>query len=117
MSFSLSITPSASAELCRQASFAGTPGVMHLDFLEDTCGEGWLHIRLRPGQFSGVPVARTDGITLFAPPNQLYLLTGLTLNYIGDLSGGGFLINSPENAEGCSCGAGFRLLLSSNVKK
>ena len=108
--YCLTITPRAAAELGRQAAFAGTPGRMHLDLMEDiSCREGWLHIRLRPGDLKGVPVARTDGVTLFAPFDQLALLNGLSLNYYGDLSGGGFLITSPEGAESCVCGAGFRV--------
>lgn len=107
---SLAITPPAAAELGRQASFAGTAGLMHLDLVDDSAGEGWMHVRLRPGDFSGVPVARADGVTLYAPADQLDVLSGLTLNYYGDLSGGGFLISSPEGTELCACGAGFRRL-------
>ncbi len=106
----LSITPTAAAELGRQAAFAGIPGMMHLDLIEDALGEGWLHIRLRPGSFTGVPIARTDGVTLYAPASQVSMLKGLSLNYYGDLSGGGFLISVPEGAQGCACGAGFRTL-------
>ncbi len=105
---SLLITREAASELGRQAAFGGSPGVMHLDLQEDSCGEGWLHIRLRPGIHGGVPIARTDGITLYAPSQQVELLQGLKLNYYGDLSGGGFLISTPESAEGCACGSGFR---------
>ena len=104
----LGITPTAAAELVRQSAFAGTPGLMHLELIEDTCGEGWLHVRLQPGQCSGEPVARADGITLYAPADQLSLISGLSLNYHGDLSGGGFLISSPYGAESCACGGGFR---------
>ncbi len=111
---SLTITPSAAAELCRQAAFAGTPGEMYLDLVQDSCGEGWLHIRLRAGHHNGVPIARTDGATLFVPADQLNLLQGLRLNYYGDLSGGGFLITPPEGAECCACGAGFRYLVGTN---
>ena len=107
---SLSITPTAAAELGRQAAFAGMPGSMHLDLLEDTCQEGWLHLRLQPGQLNGVPIARTDGITLYAPVEQLEIFKGLRLNYYGDLSGGGFLLSPPEGSECCVCGAGFRVL-------
>ena len=39
---------------------------------------------------------------------QLPLLQGLRLNYFGDLTGGGFLISTPEQAESCACGSGFR---------
>ena len=104
------ITSLAAAELGRQAAFAGTPGVMHIDLLEDTCGEGWLHIRLRPGDCLGVPIARKEGMTLYAPLDQLSLLSGLCLTYYGDLRGGGFLITVPEGSEGCACcGSGFRV--------
>ena len=64
----------------------------------------------KPGELSGVPIARTDGVTLYAPIDQIALLSGLSLNYYGDLSGGGFLISTPQGAEGCACGAGFRSL-------
>ena len=104
----LTITSSAAAELGRQASFAGTAGKMHIDLLKDPCSEGWLHIRLQPGSVKGVPIARTDGVTLYAPSDQLKLFKGLILNYYDDLSGGGFLISSPEGAESCACGSGFR---------
>ncbi len=106
----LSITPRAAAELGRQAANGKNPGIMHLDLVEDTCGEGWFHIRLRPGDFSGVPVVRVDGVTLFAPKEQFAIFQGLCLDYYGDLSGGGFLITSPIGSESCACGAGFRQL-------
>ena len=102
---SLLITDAAAAELCRQAAVAGTPGLMHLDLLEGRCA-AWT-IRLRPGHLSGIPVARADGITLYAPADQVALLNGLRLDYRGDLSGGGFLVRSGEGVSGCACGASF----------
>ena len=112
--YSLTISPTAAAELIRFSAFAGTPGEAHLDLLEDSCNEGWFHIRLRPGQHHGVPIARTNGVTLYAQLDQCDLLQGLTLNYFSDLSGGGFLISIPEGLEGCSCGAGFRKIKDSS---
>tara|TARA_Y100001968_G_scaffold314726_1_gene340463 strand:+ start:471 stop:812 length:342 start_codon:yes stop_codon:yes gene_type:complete len=107
---SFAITQQAAAELVRQASFAGTPGYMYIDFLKDSCDEGWMHIQLLPGSNDGVPLARTDGVTLFVSPDKLSLFQGLKLNYFGDLSGGGFLISTPDGAESCACGAGFRFV-------
>lgn len=101
----LRITPAAAAELSRQASVAGTPGLMHLDLLEGSC-ERWA-IRLRPGHLAGTPLARADGVTLYAPPGQAALLAGLLLDYKGDLSGGGFLIRASEGMRCCACGASF----------
>jgi Fe-S cluster assembly iron-binding protein IscA len=102
---SLRITSAAAAELCRQAAVAGTPGLMHIDLLEGGC-EQW-SIRLRPGHLAGTPVARADGITLYAPAAQVALLTGLHLDYKGDLSGGGFLVLPSPEVRGCACGTAF----------
>lgn len=101
----LRITTAAAAELSRQAAVAGTPGLMHLDLVEGTC-ERW-GIRLRPGHLAGTPLARADGVTLHAPPDQAPLLAGLLLDYKGDLSGGGFLIRPTEGVRCCACGASF----------
>ena len=106
----LKISATAVAELNRQAAFTGTPGVMHIDLLDDKCGEGWKFIRLRSGQNGGVPIARADGITLYACRDQILSFQGLILNYFGDLSGGGFLISTPKGAESSPCGSGFRRL-------
>jgi Fe-S cluster assembly iron-binding protein IscA len=101
----LRLTAAAAAELGRQAAVAGTPGLMHLDLVEGSC-ERWA-IRLRPGHLAGTPVARADGITLYAPAAQLALLGGLSLDYRGDLSGGGFLVRAAGAVSSCACGASF----------
>jgi Fe-S cluster assembly iron-binding protein IscA len=102
---SLRLTAAAAAELGRQAAVAGTPGMMHLDLVEGGC-ERWT-IRLRPGHLAGVPVARADGVTVYAPQQQLAQLGGLSLDYKGDLSGGGFVVRPPEGLRSCVCGAAF----------
>ena len=106
----LKISATAVAELNRQAAFTGTPGIMHIDLLEDKCGEGWKFIRIRSGENDGVPIARADGITLYTSRDQILSFQGLTLNYFGDLSGGGFLISTPKGSEASPCGSGFRKL-------
>ena len=107
----LSISKAAAAELSRQASFGGTPGLMFIDLIDDFDNQGWLHIRLKPGDCNGSPISRTEGVTLFADPAKFSIFKGLVLDYYGDLSGGGFLISSPENSLRCSCGSGFKLLI------
>ena len=102
---SLRLTAAAAAELGRQAAVAGTPGMMHLDLVDGSC-ERWV-IRIRPGHLSGVPVARADGITLFAPSDQTEGLGALELDYRGDLSGGGFLVRGGRELRICACGAAF----------
>jgi len=102
---SLRLTAAAAAELGRQAAVAGTPGVMHIDLIDGSC-ERWV-IRIRPGHLAGVAMARADGITLYAPPDQSQRLAGLSLDYKGDLSGGGFLIRASDQVRCCACGASF----------
>ena len=109
MGYNLTVSKNAVNELIRQSAFGGTPGEMHIDLLPDGFGEGWLYIRLRCGNQSGIPIARIDGVTLFAPEEQVGLLKGLNLDYYSDLSGGGFLISAPEGAKPSTCGTGFQL--------
>jgi Fe-S cluster assembly iron-binding protein IscA len=78
---------------------------MHLDLISGGC-EQWT-VRLRPGHLAGVPVARADGVTVYAPGDQLKLLMGLSLDYRGDLSGGGFLVRGHDGITSCACGAAF----------
>ena len=106
----LTISATAVAELNRQAAFTGSPGVMHIDLVDDQSDEGWKFIRIQSGKKNGVPIARADGITVYAQLDQIILFQGLKLNYFGDLSGGGFLISTPKGSEASPCGSGFRKL-------
>tara|TARA_Y100000589_G_scaffold97577_1_gene92148 strand:+ start:848 stop:1186 length:339 start_codon:yes stop_codon:yes gene_type:complete len=106
----LKITQTAAAELSRQASFAGTPGLMFIDLVEDYDNEGWLHLKVKPGTCKGAPISRAEGITLYADSNKFQLFKGIHLDYYSDLSGGSFLISTPDNSVRCSCGSGFKLL-------
>ncbi len=116
MACKLTISRSAAAELIRQSAFGGTPGQMHIDLMPDGFDEGWLYIRLRCGRQEGTPIARTDGVTLFAPEDQINLLIGLRLDHYGDMSGGGFLISTPEGAQPSTCGSGFRMVTKKEKK-
>jgi len=102
---SLLLSAAAAAELGRQAAVAGTPGMMHIDLIDGGC-ERWT-IRLRPGHLAGIPVARADGITVYAPEDQRGQLHGLKLDYRSDLGGGGFVVQVPEGQQCCACGAAF----------
>ena len=108
MGSTLQITATAAAELGRQAAVAGTPGVMHLDLTAGQCEQNIF--RLQPGQLSGTPVARSEGVTLHVPDAQHELLEGLTLDYRSDISGGGFLIVSGDAVRCCACGSAFSRL-------
>ena len=79
---SLTITKAASNELLRQSIYRGTPGEIFLYLQPDILDDGWMFLRVNIWEKSGIPIARTDGITLFAPSEQLNLLQGLQLDYL-----------------------------------
>ena len=110
---SLIITKAASNELLRQSIYRGTPGKIFLYLQEDNLDVGWMFLRVNVWQESGIPVARTDGLTVYAPDSQKSLLDDLTLDHYQDLTGGGFLISAPKGATKSSCGSGFKFINSS----
>ena len=107
---SLIITKAASNELLRQSIYRGTPGKIFLYLQQDNLDVGWMFLRVNVWQESGIPVARTDGLTVYAPDSQKSLLDDLTLDHYQDLTGGGFLISAPKGATKSSCGSGFKFI-------
>ena len=105
------LTQMAVAELLRLSLVAETQGNCYIDFLADVHDNGMMHIRIRPGCYNGEPIYRSNGVTLYASTSQLQLLNGLTLSYVDNIGGGGFLITTPPGSEPCSCGSGFRSAL------
>ena len=93
----LIITKAASNELLRQSIYRGTPGKIFLYLQQDNLDVGWMFLRVNVWQESGIPVARTDGLTIYAPDSQKSLLDDLTLDYYQDLTRG-FLISTPKGA-------------------
>ena len=105
---SLTITKAASNELLRQSIYRGTPGEIFLYLQPDILDDGWMFLRVNIWEKSGIPIARTDGLTVYAPESQKSLLDELSLDHYQDLSGGGFLISTPKGAIKSSCGSGFK---------
>ena len=106
----LNVTNSASSELLRQSISRGSPGEVFIHLQPDKCEEGWMFLRVCASNKSGIPIARTDGLTVYAPESQKNLLDGLTIDHYQDLTGGGFLISTPIGAEKSTCGSGFKYI-------
>ena len=104
----LIVTNSASSELLRQSISRGSPGKVYVHLQPDKFEEGWMFLRVSSWEGSGIPIARTNGLTIYAPESQKNLLDGLTLDHYQDLTGGGFLISTPEGSEKSTCGSGFK---------
>ena len=105
---SLIITRAAANELLRQSIYRGTPGKIFLYLQPDTLDVGWMFLRVNVWKESGIPISRTDGLTVYAPESQKSLLDELTLDHYQDLTGGGFLISAPKGTTKSQCGSGFK---------
>ncbi|KKZ15200.1 MAG: hypothetical protein TH68_01695 [Candidatus Synechococcus spongiarum 142] len=99
------ITPQAAAELSRQAALTSRPGVASLELQPGGC-QGWALI-IRAGVVVGDPMARTDGITLWAHQDTVNQLESMHLDHHHDLRGGGFILRGPKDVQFCTCGVSF----------
>ena len=111
----LIVTNSASSELLRQSISRGSPGEVYVYLQPDKFEEGWMFLRVKAANKSGIPIARTDGLTIYAQESQKNILDGLTLDHYQDLTGGGFLISTPVDAEKSTCGSGFKFIKTNGV--
>lgn len=53
-------------------------------------------------------VVEQEGVKLFIDPTSLSYLAGSTVDFVGDLMGGGFRIDNPNAVATCGCGHSFR---------
>ena len=106
----LIVTNSASSELLRQSISRGSPGKVYVHLQPDKFEEGWIFLRVSAWKKFGIPIARTDGLTVYVLESQKNLFDGLTVDHYQDLTGGGFLITAPAGAEKSTCGSGFKFI-------
>ena len=99
------ITPQAAAELGRQAALTPCPGVASLDLQPGGCQSRVLVIRA--GVAVGEPMARGDGMTLWAHRDTARQLESMQLDHHHDLRGGGFILRGPKDVRFCTCGIAF----------
>lgn len=48
-----------------------------------------------------------DGVRLFVAETTVPLLSGMSIDYVDTLMGGGFKINNPNATSSCGCGKSF----------
>ena len=99
------ITSQAAAELSRQAALTSRPGVASLDLQPGGC-QSWVLV-IRAGVAVGEPMARADGMTLWAHRDATRQLESMQLDHHHDLRGGGFILRGPKDVQFCTCGIAF----------
>ena len=66
-----------------------------------------LQIQSRP-EDDGWQFISCDGITIAVHDNDSVQLSGITLDFVNSLMGGGFKVINPNAMKSCSCGKSFR---------
>ena len=52
-------------------------------------------------------IFRSNGVTIFVDPISIRYLTGAEVDFVDNLSGGGFTITNPNAKTTCGCGQSF----------
>lgn len=52
-------------------------------------------------------VVETSGVAVFVDPASASHLTGLTVDFVEQIEGSGFVFQNPNAAKACSCGKSF----------
>ena len=52
-------------------------------------------------------IFRSNGVMIFVDPISIRYLTGAEVNFVDNLSGGGFMIKNPTAKTTCGCGQSF----------
>ena len=60
-----------------------------------------------PGDTEADKVFSSNGVKLFVDPISIRYLNGAQVDFIDNLSGGGFTINNPNAKSTCGCGSSF----------
>ena len=66
-----------------------------------------LQIQTRPEE-DGLQFIACDGITIAIHDKDSVQLSGITLDFVNSLMGGGFKVINPNAQKACSCGKSFR---------
>ena len=60
-----------------------------------------------PGDGDADKIFSSNGVKLFVDPISIRYLNGAEVDFIDNLSGGGFTINNPNAKSTCGCGSSF----------
>jgi iron-sulfur cluster assembly accessory protein len=56
-----------------------------------------------------------EDVQVVVDPNSMEYLSGMTIDYVDDLMGGGFKIDNPQAVSSCGCGHSFKTEESSHA--
>lgn len=118
MSFPVSLSPPAIAQLKRLLAKDGrAEAFLRVGVKGGGCSGFEYVMRLDTTLRSGDLEAEFDGARIVCDPKSAKFLEGSTLEYTGNLIGGGFKFENPNAARSCGCGTSFTPKSSATVSK
>ncbi|HJM30542.1 MAG: iron-sulfur cluster assembly accessory protein [Candidatus Thalassarchaeaceae archaeon] len=109
VSVTLDVTEGALAAMSGAMSGAENDDVLVISVLGGGCS-GFMYdmqIQSRP-EGNGWQFISCDGITIAIHDKDSKQLSGITLDYVNSLMGGGFKVINPNAEKSCGCGKSFR---------
>ena len=70
---------------------------------------GGLRVFVQGGGCSGFQYGLMNGVRLFVDPISLRYLGGAQVDFVDNLTGGGFTIKNPNAKSTCGCGSSFNV--------
>lgn len=106
--FPISITPAAVAQLKRLVAKDGREGVfLRVGVKGGGCVGFEYMTRLDTARKAIDLTAAFDGVEVVCDSKSAELIAGSTLDYTGNLIGGGFKFENPNAERSCGCGTSF----------
>ncbi len=105
--FPVSLSEAAVARVRKLIEKAGGDKFLRLGVKGGGCSGLEYVMRLDSTNKDGDLEAQIDGIRVVIDPKSAQFLKSATLDFTGELIGGGFKFENPNAARGCGCGTSF----------
>jgi iron-sulfur cluster assembly protein len=103
------LSPAAINEIGRLKSKQPSDTLFRLRVKSGGCADLFYDLAFDATVQSQDQVLKLDDIRVVIDPESLNYITGLSLDYSEDLTGGGFRFHNPQATSTCSCGNSFSI--------
>jgi iron-sulfur cluster assembly protein len=108
--FPVTIAPEALSRLSYILQSKGAPDShIRIGVKGGGCSGYQYIIKLDRGQIEGDFTFRHENLTVVCDPKSAQILQGATLDFTGNLMGGGLKFDNPNASRSCGCGSSFVL--------
>ena len=108
MEFPITVSPQALEQIKRLVAKDGRPDVFLRVGVKGGGCSGFEYVLKLDTKSTQFDVAlEVDGVTVVSDSKSAKFLQGSSLEYTGNLIGGGFKIENPNAARSCGCGSSF----------